>query len=302
MTSVKTQGATERGCAHKEVSRGELRERMRQALVVRGMSPRTQQAYLAAVQGVAQYYHQPPDTLSEAQLHAYLQYLIEQRQLAPSSIRVAVMGLRFFYLHTRQRPFANLPLPKRPQRLPVVFSREEVARLLASTASLRERALLMTTYGGGVRVSEVVRLRVNDIDAQRNVLRIEQGKGRKDRSTLLGARLLAELRPYWPGYRPVPPWLFPQRTQALPMDPTTAQKLYYATKRRAGLTKAGGIHALRHAFATHAVEGGMDLATRQQLLGHDSITTPMRYVPVARRPATAQGSPLESLPDLLPPR
>ena len=277
---------------------GELRERMQQALVVRGMAPRTQRSYLAAVQGLAKYYHQPPDTVSEAQLQAYLQYLIEQRQLAPSSVRVAVMGLRFFYTHTLQRPFAHLPLPKRAKTLPVVFSQEEVARLLASTTSLRERVLLMTTYGGGLRVSEVVRLRVTDIDAQRDMLRIEQGKGRKDRYTLLGPRLLAVLRQYWQVYRPVPPWLFPQRRRPLPMDPATVQKLYYAAKRRAGITKAGGIHALRHAFATHAVEGGMDLATLQQLLGHDSITTTMRYVHVARRHAVAQGSPLERLPDL----
>jgi integrase/recombinase XerD len=275
---------------------GELRDRMQQALVLRGMSPRTQQSYLAAVKGLAQYYHQRPDLLGEEQIHAYVCYLIEQRHLAPSSVRVAVMGLRFFYTHTLHRSFANLPLPKRATTLPMVFSREEVAGLLASTATLRERALLMTTYGGGLRVSEVVRLRVSDIDAERGMLRVEQGKGRKDRYTLLGPRLLAELRHYWQVYRPPHPWLFPQRHKAAPMDPTTAQKIYYAAKRRAGITKAGGIHALRHAFATHAVEGGMDLATLQRLLGHDSITTTMRYVHVARSHATAQGSPLDHLP------
>lgn len=244
---------------------GELRDRMQQALVVRGMSPRTQEAYLAAVKGLAQYYHQRPDTLNEAQLQAYVRSLIEQRHLAPSSVRVAVMGLRFFSTQTLQRQFANLPLPNRTKTLPVGFSREEVARLLASTASVRERALLMTTYGGGLRVSEVVRLRVSDIDAPRDMLRVEQGKGRKDRYTLLGPRLLAELRHYWQGYRPTRPWLFPQRTKAVPLDPSTAQKLYYAAKQRAGITKPGGIHALRHAFATHAVESGMDLATLQRL-------------------------------------
>src|SRR5215510_7564713 len=274
---------------------GELRDRMPQALVLRGRSPRTQQAYLAAVKGLAQYYHQRPDLLGEEQIQAYVCYLIEQRHLAPSSVRVAVMGLRFFYTHTLQRSFAHLPLPKRAKTLPVVFSREEVVRLLASTASLRERALLMTTYGGGLRVSEVVRLRVSDIDAQRDMLRIEQGKGRKDRYTLLGPRLLATLRQYWQVYRPVQPWLFPQRRNPLPMDPSTAQKLYYAAKRRAGITKAGGIHALRHAFATHLVEAGTDLATLQQLLGHDSITTTMRYVHVARNRVVAQGSPLDGL-------
>lgn len=280
---------------------GELREQMQRALVVRGMSLRTQHSYLAAVRGLAQYYHQPPDTISESQLHAYLQYLIEQRHLAPSSVRVAVMGLRFFYTQTLQRQFANLPLPKRTKTLPVVFSREEVARLLASTATLRERALLMTTYGGGLRVSEVVRLQVGDIDAQRDTLRVEQGKGRKDRYTLLGPRLLAELRHYWQVYRPAQPWVFPQRRKAAPMNPATAQKIYYGAKRRAGITKAGGIHALRHAFATHAVEGGMDLATLQRLLGHDSITTTMRYVHVARSHAMAQGSPLDNLPPSLRP-
>jgi site-specific recombinase XerD len=148
------------------------------------MSPRPQQAYLAAVHGVAKYDQQPPDTLREPQIHTSLQYLSEQRHFAPSRVRVTVRGLRFFSTHTWQRSFAHLPLPKRTKTLPVVCSREEGARLLASTASLREQALLLTTYGGGLRVSEVVRLRVNDIDAQRDLLRIEQGKGRNDRYTL----------------------------------------------------------------------------------------------------------------------
>ena len=259
------------------------------------MSPRTHEAYLAAVTGLAKYSHQRPDTLSEPQIQAYVCYLIEQRHLAPSSVRVAVMGLRFVYTHTLQRPFVSLPLPKGTKTWPVVFSREEVARLLASTASVRERALLMTTYGGGLRVREVVRLRVSDIDAQRDMLRVEQGKGRKDRYTLLGPRLLVELRHYWQVYHPTRPWLFPQRTKAVPLDPSTAQKLYSAAKPRAGITKAGGIHALRHAFAPPAVEGGMALATRQRLLGPDSITTPLRYVHGARSHVAAQGSPLDGL-------
>jgi integrase/recombinase XerD len=274
---------------------GELRERMQHDLVVRGMSPRTQEAYLAAVKGLAQHYRQRPDTLSAQQVEGYVRHLIEQRHLAPNSVRVAVFGLRFFYTVTLKRPAFILPLPKGVTKLPAVLSREEVARLLASTATLRERALLMTTYGGGLRVSEVVRLRVGDIDAQRDMLRIEQGKGRKDRYTLLGPRLLAELRHYWQVYRPVRPWLFPQRRKAAPMDPTTAQKIYYATKRRAGLTKVGGIHALRHAFATHLLEAGTDLPTLQRLLGHESVTTTMRYVHVTQQRGAAQGSPLDGL-------
>jgi len=218
---------------------------MQHDLVVRGMALRTQEAYLAAVKGLAQHYHQRPDILSVQQVEGYIRHLIEQRHLAPNSVRIAVCGLRFFYTVTLKRPAFTLPLPKGVKKLPEVLSRDEVTRLLASTTTLRERALLMTTYGGGLRVSEVVRLRVSDIDAQRDLLRVEQGKGRKDRYTLLGPRLLAELRHYWQGYRPAQPWLFPQRRKAAPMDPTTAQKIYYGAKRRAGITKAGGIHALR---------------------------------------------------------
>jgi site-specific recombinase XerD len=275
---------------------GELRERMQHDLVVRGMSPRTHEAYLAAVKGLAQHYRQRPDTLSVQQVEGYIRHLIEQRHLAPNSVRVAVFGLRFFYTVTLHRQPFTLPLPKGVKKLPEVLSREEVARLLASTATIRERALLMATYGGGLRVSEVVHLRVSDIDAQRDMLRVEQGKGRKDRYTLLGPRLLTELRHYWQVYRPARPWLFPQRGKAAPMDPTTAQKIYYGAKRRAGITKAGGIHALRHSFATHLLEAGTDLPTLQRLLGHDSITTTMRYVHVTQRRAAAQGSPLEGLP------
>src|SRR5262249_58238320 len=132
---------------------------------------------------------------------------------------------------TLKRPAFALPLPKGVKKLPEVLSRAEVGRLLSSTATLRERALLMTTYGGGLRVSEVVRLRVSDIDAQRDMIRVEQGKGRKDRYTLLGPRLLAELRHYRQVYRPVQPWLFPQRRKAVPMDPTTPHQIYHSAKR-----------------------------------------------------------------------
>jgi site-specific recombinase XerD len=277
---------------------GELHDRMQQDLILHGMSPRTQQSYLAAVRGLAKYYHQRPETLGEAQVQGYVRYLIEQRHLAPSSVRVAVRGVGFFYTQTLHRSWSSLPLPKRAQTLPEVLSREEVAQILARTATVRERALLMATYGGGLRVSEVVRLRVSDIDAGRGMLRIEQGTGRKDRYPLLGPRLLAELRHYWQGYHPTPPWLFPQRTKPVPMNPATAQRIYYAAQARAGITKAGGIHALRHAFPTHLLEGGTDLAPLQRLLGHESVTTTMHYVHVARSRVRAQGAPLESLADI----
>jgi site-specific recombinase XerD len=275
---------------------GELRERRQQALILHGMAPRTQDAYRTAVQDIAKYYHQRPDTLSEAQLQTYIRFLRDERPLSASSVRVALMGIRFFYTQTLHRPWPNLPLPKRTKTLPEVLSREEVARRLASTTNGRQHALLMTTYGGGLRVSEVVRLQVSDLDAGRGMLRVEQGKGRKDRYTLLGPRLLTELRRYWQVSRPAPPWLFPKQSKPEPLAIETAHRRYYTAKERAGITKAGGIHALRHAFTTHLLEGGAELATRQRLLGHESVTTTMHYVHLAQPQLTAHGSPLESLP------
>ena len=222
---------------------GELRERMQQDLILHGMAPRTQEAYLTAVQGIAKYYHQRPDTLSEAQLQAYIRFLLDDRHLSASSVRVVIMGVRFFYTQTLRRPWPNVPLPKRTKTLPEVLSREEVARLLASTTTVRQRALLMTTYGGGLRVSEVVRLQVSDIDAGRGMLRVEQGKGRKDRYTLLGPRLVAELRRYWQLYRPTPPWLFPGKVSRRPCPSrrrngcTTPPRSARGLPRRAAFTR-----------------------------------------------------------------
>ena len=276
---------------------GVLRTRMEQDLVVRGRSPRTREAYLHAVAALAHYYHRPPDQLSAREVQQYLLHLIEERHLAWSSCRVAVAGLRFFYEITlgRARAAFPVPLPKGAQKLPEILSREEVARLLASVATLKHRVLLMTTYAGGFRVGEVVRLRGTDIDAERMLIRVEQGKGRKDRYTLLSRRLLEELRHYERVYQPTP-WLFPQRHRPAPMDPSSALRIYHAAKARAGIRKQGGIHALRHAFATHLLESGTDIVTIQSLLGHGSIKTTLRYVHLSRHQVAEHVSPLDQLP------
>jgi site-specific recombinase XerD len=174
----------------------------------------------------------------------YLLYLIQERKLAWSSCRQAVCALRFFYEVTLGRPRATfrVPLPKGAQKLPEILSRAQVARLLAATTTLKHRVLLMTTYAGGLRVSEVIHLRIADIDAERMLIRVEQGKGRKDRYTLLSRRLLEELRRYVRIYRPSP-WLFPQRRQNVPMDATSALRIYHVAKTHAGIRKVGGIHA-----------------------------------------------------------
>ena len=226
---------------------GTLRTRMEQDLLVRGRAARTRDGYLRVVAGLAKHYRRSPDQLSEREVQQYLVHLIEERRLAWSSCRVAVAALRFFYEVTLGRPRATytVPLPKGAQKLPEILSREEVARLLGGVANRKHRALLMTTYAGGLRVSETVRLRLRDLDSQRMLIRVEQGKGRKDRYTLLSPRLLEELRAYYRVYRPTE-WLFPRRGTAVPMGTSSAQRIYNAAKARAGIHKQGSIHSLRH--------------------------------------------------------
>jgi len=278
---------------------GILRTRMEQDLVVRGRSAKTREGYLRVVADLAKHYRRSPDQLTEREVQHYVVHLIEERKLAWSSCRVAVCALRFFYETTlgRARLMFSVPLPKGAQKLPEILSREEVARLLASVANHKHRTLLMTTYAGGLRVSEVVHLRGSDIDSQRMLIRIEQGKGRKDRYTLLSPRLLEELRSYYRVYQPTE-WLFPRRGTAVPMSTSSAQRIYNAAKARAGIRKQGSIHALRHAFATHLVESGTDVVTLQSLLGHGSIRTTMRYLHLSAHRVAAQVSPLDQLPPL----
>ena len=214
---------------------------------------RARESYLHWVRELARYYRRAPDQLTDSEVQQYLLHLIHERKLAWSSCRQAVCALRFFYEVTLGRPRAafRVPLPKGAQKLPEILGREEVAPLLAATTTLKHRVLLMTTYGGGLRISEVLHLRVSDIDSQRMVIRVEQGKGRKDRYTLLSRRLLEELRRYVRIYRPSS-WLFPQRRQNVPMDAASGLRIYHLAKAHAGIRKAGGIHALRHAFATQS--------------------------------------------------
>ena len=279
-----------------------LRMRMDNDMLVRGMAERTRETYVAAIIRLARFYHRPPDQLSPAEVQAYLVHMLREEHLAWSTCNIAVQAFRFLYHTTlgHPAPTFTIPGPKRRQTLPEILSPGEVRRLLESTSTRKQRALLATTYAAGLRVSEVVRLQLHHIDAERMSLRIEQGKGGKDRDTLLSPRLLEELRAYWRQYRPTR-WLFPARDGQRPMDVSTAQKLYYAAKQRAGITKRGGIHALRHAFATHLLEGGTDLHTIQRLLGHGDLRTTMRYFHLARRTVLATVSPLEWL-DQAPPQ
>jgi integrase/recombinase XerD len=255
----------------------ELRRRMDDDMLARGLADRTRESYLWAVTGLAQFYHRSPDRISDEEVQAYLVYLLRDRHRSWSTCNIVLNAAR----HSG--------------KLPVVLSRDEVQRLISHTPNLRQRTMLLTTYAAGLRLSEVLHLQVPDIDSARMTIRVVQGKGGKDRYTVLSARLLEALRAYWHTARPRR-WLFPARGEPLrPLDPSSLQKAYQRAKQRAGITKPGGVHTLRHCLATHLLEAGVDLHTIQRLLGHGHLTTTTRYFQLTRHTQGAPGSPLDLL-------
>jgi integrase/recombinase XerD len=263
-------------------------------MTVRGFSPETHEAYVRQVVGLARYYHRAPDQLSADEVQTYLAYLCQTRKLSWSSCAQAAHAFRFLYHVTLGRPRTDfhVPAPKQAQKLPDLLSREDVWRLLNACPHTRDRLLLATTYAAGLRLSEVVALKVSDLDPERMMMHIALGKGAKDRYVPLSTRLLQEWRAYW---KIVPPrvWLFPNRYGTKPIDITVAQKLYTLAKLRAGIRKQGGIHALRHAFATHLLEAGRDVQAVQHLLGHRHLSTTARYLHITQGRVAATGSPLD---------
>jgi site-specific recombinase XerD len=271
---------------------------MTNAMRLRGFAVRTQEAYCAAVAALARHYHCSPDRLSAEQLQGYLLHLITEKKQAYASVNQASCAFRFLYGTVLRWPEVRLDIPmaKVPKRLPQILSREEVARVIQAGASLRARTLLATTYAAGLRVTEVCALQLTDIESasDRMCLKVRQGKGGQDRYTLLSPRLLHTLRHYWADRRPRV-WLFPNASGSAPIDVSTAQRMYCAARDAAGIAREGGIHTLRHAFATHLLEAGVDLPTIQRLLGHGHIGTTMRYLHLAPARVTGTTSPLELL-------
>lgn len=279
-----------------------LRQQMIDAMVLRGLAGRTQECYVAVVAQLARHYHCSPDQLDAAQVKAWLLHRIGERHLAYATVNQAVCAIKFFFgtVLGREADAVSIPYARTPQRQPEILSRDELARLFAAAGELRARTLLMTTYAAGLRVSEVCRLRVADIDSapDRMCVRVVAGKGGKDRYTLLPPSLLEALRLYWRICRPGH-WLFPRPSDgAQAFDICGAQRLYHRARERAGIHKRGGIHGLRHAFATHLLEAGVDLATLAKLLGHGHLSTTQRYLHLARPGAMQQDSPLDLLRDL----
>jgi site-specific recombinase XerD len=271
-------------------------------MIIRGMAEKTRTSYTQAVAGLAKFYRRSPDQVTHEEVQAYLLHLIQERKLAWSTCNIAAQGLRFLFHVTLQHDAVafRIPGPRQPSTLPVILSRDDVHRIVSAATDGKHHALLATTYAAGLRVGEAVRLTITDIDATRQAIRVEQGKGAKDRYTVLPPGLLAELRAYWRLYRPSA-WLFPGADGERPITVWTAQHAYYGAKRRAGVTKRGGIHALRHAFATHLLEAGVDLPTIQRLLGHRSLQTTSRYLHLAEVAGIAPGSPLDLLATPTPP-
>jgi site-specific recombinase XerD len=275
---------------------------MLEELQRRNLSPITIRIYLRAVEEFARYYNKPPDRLGPEHIRQYQAHLFTDRKLDAISVAQHLTGIRFFFLKTLKRPWVveNTPMPKRPIRLPEVLSREEVERLIQCADNPLHRVCILTLYATGVRREELVQLKIADIDGERMVVHVRQGKGKKDRDVMLSPRLLAELRDYWRSLDARPTtYLFPSKGPHPNLDaPMEAKSVWDAVHRaatRAKLERRVHPHTLRHCFATHLLEDGADLRTIQLLLGHADLKTTSRYLHLSERHLRAAASPLDSL-------
>lgn len=277
-----------------------LRQKFLDEMQVRGFSPQSQEVYVSAVAQLARYYHRSPDHISDDELKGYLLHLIRERKLAAGTVTVAVSALRCFYRHvlhrSTRRVEEGLPRMKKSILQPRVYSQEQIGRLFRVPGmSRKHRTLLLTIYAAGLRVSEACRLRLQDIYSDRGQIRVEQGKGAKDRYTVLSPKLLTELREYWRREHPTD-WLFPSGHLAgRPLTTSSVRQVFTRAVRAAGLPHHGGVHSLRHSFATHLLEAGVPLPVIQRVLGHHNLGTTSRYLHVQREVLCALQGPLEAI-------
>jgi len=280
-----------------------LRQRMLEDMQVRNFSPHTQDSYTQQVSRFARHFGRSPAELGPEEIRTYQVYLTNEKKLAPGSVLIAVAALRFLYKVTLKRawPFDQvIPAPKKPQTLPVVLSPEEVVRFLESVKQPKPRTILTTCYAAGLRISEAVQLTIAAIDSQRMVLRIEQGKGQKDRYVMLSPKLLEILRAWWKMHRPRH-WLFPGAVPGGHITKDAVELACQQARRRSGIRKVVTPHSLRHSFAVHLLETGTDVRTIQLLLGHRSLATTARYLRIATTKVCSTSSPLDLLPRPVPP-
>ena len=283
-----------------------LRQRMLEDMQIRNLSPNTQASYVLQVSLFARHFGKSPVELSTDDIRAYQIYLMNERKLAPQSVTIAVSALRFLYKVTLKKDWIIedvIPTCKKPQKLPTILSPEEVLSLLACVPSIKQRAILTTCYAAGLRISEAVHLKPSAIDNQRMVIRVESGKGQKDRYVMLSPRLLETLRTYWRAVRPKE-WLFPGDYPGRPITPNAVALACRLARRSAGISKPVTPHSFRHAFAVHLLESGTDVRTIQLLLGHRSLSTTARYLRIATSKVCSTSSPLDLLPQpiAIPPK
>jgi integrase/recombinase XerD len=278
-----------------------LRQRMIEDMQVRNLSPHTQDSYVRQVAQFARHFEKSPEELGPVDIRSYQVYLANEKKLAPGSILIAVAALRFVYRVTLQKEWLFediIPAPKKPQTLPVVLSPEEALQFLESVHLLKHRAILTTCYAAGLRVSEAVRLRPTDIDSRRMVIRVEQGKGQKDRYVMLSVQLLQLLRTWWRVRKPKV-WLFPGASANSHITTSAVEEACKKAHRLCRIPKPITPHSLRHAFAVHLLERGTDVRTIQLLLGHRSLATTARYLRIATVTVCSTTSPLDLLPQPL---
>jgi integrase/recombinase XerD len=279
-----------------------LRQRMLEDMQLRNLTPETQRNYVHHVAAFAKFFQQSPELLDLEAVREYQLYLLQQRHLSPETVNQYISSVKFLYQVTLEMPWTNeyFPRIRRPHKLPVVLSQEEVLAFFDHIPSLKYRAALMTAYGAGLRVSEVVALKIGDLDSQRMLLRVQQGKGQKDRYAMLSPRLWDVLRRYWRAVRPKE-YLFPAWRLGHHLSPESLQLACREAAAQAGIRKRVTVHTLRHSFATHLLENGTDTRIIQVLLGHSRIDTTARYAAVSPQVVAATVSPLDKLGQPAPP-
>ncbi len=275
---------------------GRLHDQMKRDMELKNYSPKTRSCYLASVKSFALHFHRSPAELGDQEIREYLHYLIQEKKVSQSAISQSYSALKFFYETTLKRDWNGFRIPrvKMGKKLPVVLSLQEIQAILSAARNLKHRALLMTTYSAGLRVSEVVHLKVSDIDSQRMMIRVQQGKGEKDRYTLLARRTLEVLREYWRSYRPKD-WLFPGQPAKGSLSVSAVQRIFEKVLDQAGIKKHATVHTLRHSFATHLLEAGTDLYHIQRLLGHTTPKTTAIYLHLSRKDLGGVSSPIDLL-------
>jgi integrase/recombinase XerD len=273
-----------------------LRQRMLEDLRIRNYAPTTVASYIRSVAAFAQHFNKPPDQLGPEEIRLWQLFLLRERRVQLSTYIQAVCALRFFYRNTRNRKIEidRIPLPRYEKKLPVILSKAEVKALLEAPQNLKHRAMLGTMYGAGLRVSEVARLKVSDLDRERHVIWVRGGKGHKDRQVMLAEPLRDLLAAYWRWKRPTD-WLFPGRNPDRPIACNSIFQACQKAARRAGIAKPVHPHSLRHAFATHLLEDGVNLVVIQNLLGHGHLKTTAGYLHLSDSAVRSTKSPLEML-------